>query len=36
MSTGGWILIGTIVWFLLAYLVGPPERRRLDAEADPY
>jgi hypothetical protein len=36
MGTGLWIVIGTVAWFVLAALVGPAERRRLDAEIDPY
>ena len=36
VNTGLWIVLGTLIWFLLAALVGPAERRRLDAEPDPY
>jgi len=36
MSAGMWVLIGAVVWFILAVMIGPGERRRLDAEVDPY
>jgi hypothetical protein len=36
MNAGTWVLLGAIVWFILAALIGPAEKVRLDAEPDPY
>jgi len=36
MSAGMWVVIGAVVWFVLALMIGPKERRRLDTEVDPY
>ena len=36
MSVGMWMAAGAIIWTLLAVVVGPGERKRLEKESDPY
>jgi hypothetical protein len=36
MNAALWVLIGAIVWFVFAALIGPTEKVRRDAEPDPY
>jgi len=36
MGVAFWLTIGAILWALLAWAVGPTERKRLESEPDPY
>ena len=36
MGTGMWIVLGTLVLFAAAALVGPAEQKRQESQSDPY
>lgn len=36
MSTGLWIVVGTLVMFVIAAWVGPDEQKKQASQPDPY
>lgn len=36
MSAGSVVVLATVVWFVLAALIGPKEKARLERVPDPY